>query len=231
MKKGIIYLSLISIIMSTSLFYSFGFISSDFLTGEEVKKVLTETGDSIVATINGEEITSKEVSLLKYQYANTTLDENTDISNFGLIIKIAKDKLIIQESLKIGISIGVDETNIIIERLNSSFDKNYEKNTEFIRGLGISRKELIDLMFIQESTAIVKSRYKINFAQSLNDGKITVSDESLNKSISDFIEYLSSPENQDTQNISKTTEHFQKLYNQYIDYIFNNSEFIILEEN
>ena len=91
---------------------------------------------------------------------------------------------------------------------------------EFIKGLGISRKELIDLMFIQESITIIKSRYMMNFGQSLYEGTLTINDEILSNSISDFISYAKNQKRQDTRNSKYLNESKQKAYTKN-NYIFS----------
>lgn len=231
MKKAIALITIISIFLSASTVFAFtsGIISKDFLAGKSLKEAKGNE-NKIVAKINGEDIYSDDVAFIKWQYNNSSSDSsqsvNTDKSEKGIIEKIAKEKLSLQEAKKNGIALTDAELKSIKERVESSYNKNIELNDEFLKGLDITKDEFMKQMVTIEINRNIKTKFMKKIFSDISNNSFLVSDKNLSKKIEDFRSYIEQTKsNASNTNIGEATSKILEIYDDYINNVFVNSDY------
>jgi len=231
MKRKIIVSTIVILAIISLTIFSFasGIISKEFLFGQSLKEAKEINGDIIVATINGDKIYKKDIAFIKWQYDNSTETNsqslNIDKSDNGIITKIAKEKLIIQEAKKKGIIISNEELKSIQDRFNNSYSKNTEKNNDFINGLGVTKDEFIEQMVTLETNRIIKSKFLKEITLSISNNTFITNDESFKNKIDEFKIFVEQSKANNNSDIGETSKKLLELYNAYIDSLLEHLDF------
>lgn len=141
--------------------------------GEQQAKVLSEAGDGVVATIDGEKITKKGFDTYKL-FLNSGNDKYSDKEILG---KILDRQVVYKEALKEGITVSDTEIsnaiNVAKETL-SSFPEQDAAFKEYIKGLNFTEEQYWESVKSVYEKALIIGKYKNSLKDKLaKDNNIT----------------------------------------------------------
>lgn len=127
--------------------------------GEQQAKVLSEAGDGVVATIDGEKITKKGFDTYKL-FLNSGNDKYSDKEILG---KILDRQVVYKEALKEGVTVSDTEIsnaiNVAKETL-SSFPEQDAAFKEYIKGLNFTEEQYWGSVKSVYEKALIIGKYK-----------------------------------------------------------------------
>lgn len=224
MKKKNLYIISFFVIVIIAATCFIGSKVSAFLDQDNLKYKLKDFGDAYknsqndtIAEIKGQTITDKEIRIKK---AVLGMDPSSKGLTDDEIIKlIAKEKIIISEAKQYGITISEDEISAIKERQSESYEKNALNETYAIQA-GLTKDEIIEILTQMETNG----KYKIELGK-LIIPKILNGDINIEN---DEIDQLKDEINISYQNNKINTQLTLKLFDAYIENIYNNSNLEIV---
>lgn len=175
---------------------------------EKAKQTLTEGEKSkCIRSVNGESITQLDINYQKLINENSNSVKNEE----ELIEQCVRNKVVLQEATKQGISINQEEKDIVQNYYSQTYT---EKDEEIANNLGMNKEEYIQASIneIINNRNIVEFHNKI-YMKILKD-ELAVENES-------FKEHIKQAKNE--ENDSEKIALYEKAYNDYVDYLVENS--------
>lgn len=156
--KGAIFICVTA--LTLILLYNISYASDAAKSfGEQQAKVLSDAGDGIVATIDGEKITKKGFDTYKL-FLNNGNDKYSDKEILG---KILDRQVVYKEALKEGVTVSDTEIsnaiNVAKETL-SSFPEQDAAFKEYIKGLNFTEDQYWESVKSAYEKALIIGKYK-----------------------------------------------------------------------
>jgi hypothetical protein len=159
-KRLIIYLVAMLILACGVTYAALKPDSVSKLFGKQQSESLKNTGDSIVATIDGEKITKKGFDTYKL-FLNG--GDQSQLSDKQVLDKILDRQVIYNQAIKEGISVSDDEISSSIKSAQESIkavSSQYESFKEYLSGLNMTENQYWESVKPTYKKALICGKYK-----------------------------------------------------------------------